>query len=259
MDEWKMAERKLITPQFRLHIADRILKNGIKAECYSSVDERCSWATVECASSYKDFLDFPSMTPARVELGYDNDFDTLLSGYVTEGKGLGPYKILDHTVFLLRAYVTETFLDCRPQDIIRYGLRKAGIETYVLSDSIYPKKAILSVSRMNIVQLIQEVGRAWGISATFYFKNGSFYWGTGEEQQYVYVLEEGRNILSCLKFTSQYEIKTIGVPWIHQGERIRVKHSKVEGEVTVTAARVKADEEGCVRMYLTFETGVRHG
>ena len=249
-----MADRKLITPQFRVQIADRIFKDGIKVESYSSISERCSWAMVEFTSSCKDFLDFSDMVPARVELGYDNDYDTLLTGYVTEGRGLGPYKILDDTVFLMRTYVTETFLDCRPQDIIRYGLRKAGIEVYVLSDTIYPRKAVFSVSRMNVVKLIQEVSRTWGISVPSYFRNGIFYWGTGEEQQYVYVLEEGRNILSCLKFTNQYEIKTIGVPWIHQGERIRVKHSRIEGDVTVTAARMKSDEEGCVRMFLTFDT-----
>ena len=248
-----MGERKLITPQFRIQIADCIFRNGIRAECYSSVKERCSWATVEYAHGYKDFLNFPNMTPARVGLGYDDDYDTLLTGYVVSGKQLGPYKILDDTVFLMQTYVTETFLSCRPQDIIRYGLQKAGVENYFLSEIVYPKKAVMSVSRKNVVELIQEVGRAWGIPAFFYFRDGRFYWGTGDEQQFVYVLEEGKNILSYMKFTDECEIKTIGVPWIHQGEFIRVKHSQFDGGATVTAARVKADEEGCVRMFLTFD------
>ena len=59
--------------------------------------------------------------------------------------------------------------------------------------------------------------------------------------------------MSCTRFNKELEIKTIGVPWIHQGELIRVKHRRFAGEVTVSAARVKADEEGCVRMFLTFE------
>ncbi|ENZ05450.1 hypothetical protein HMPREF1090_05664, partial [[Clostridium] clostridioforme 90A8] len=48
------------------------------------------------------------------------------------------------------------------------------------------------------------------------------------------------------------EIKTIGVPWIHQGERIRIRHRKFDGEALVTSVRVKADETGSVRMYVSF-------
>lgn len=249
-----MAARKLITPQFRIQIGDYIFTNGIRTECCSTMKERCSWATIEYMPGYAGLLDFPDMTEAKIELGYDGDYDTLLTGYVVDGKALGPYKILDDTVFLMRTYVTETFLSCRPQDIVSYGLRKAGIETCILTDTVFPKKPVVSISRKNVVDLIREVERVWGIRSSFYFKNGCFYWGTGETQKLIYELEEGKNLLSCIKCNHEFELKTIGVPWIHQGERIRVKHRKVTGEATVTAARVKADEEGSVRMFLTFET-----
>lgn len=247
-----MAVRKLIAPQFRVQIGTCTFTNGICTECYSSLKERCSWATVEYSSGYSGLLGFREMDPAKIELGYDGDYDILLTGYVVSGKALGPFKILDDTIFLLRTYVTETFVSCRPQDIIRYGLEKAGITNYRLADTAYPKKNVVSISRKNIVEMIQEVERVWGIQATFYFKNGCFYWGTGETQKLVYVLEEGKNILSCIRFNREFEIKTIGVPWIHQGERIKVKHRRFNGEVTVTAVRIKADEEGSVRMFLTF-------
>ena len=248
-----MAVRKLITPQCRVQIGTRTFTNGISTECYSSLKERCSWATVEYGSGYAGLLAFSEMAPAKIELGYDGDYDTLLTGYVVSGKALGPFKILDDTIFLMRTYVTETFIGCRPQDIIRYGLGKAGITNYIMADTVYPKRDVVSISRKNVVELIQEVERVWGIRTAFYFKNGCFYWGTKETQKLIYVLEEGKNILSCTRFNKELEIKTIGVPWIHQGEQILVKHRRFTGEVTVSAARVKADEEGCVRMFLTFE------
>ena len=171
-----MAVRKLITPQFRVQIGTRTFTNGISTECYSSLKERCSWATVEYGSGYAGLLAFSEMAPAKIELGYDGDYDTLLTGYVVSGKALGPFKILDDTIFLMRTYVTETFIGCRPQDIIRYGLGKAGITNYIMADTVYPKRDVVSISRKNVVELIQEVERVWGILTDFYFKNGCFYW-----------------------------------------------------------------------------------
>ena len=42
-----MADRKLISPKFRAIIGDMELSDGITAECYSSVTERCNYATIE--------------------------------------------------------------------------------------------------------------------------------------------------------------------------------------------------------------------
>ena len=117
---------------------------------------------------------------------------------------------------------------------------------------MYPKKDVVPVPRMNVAELIQEVGRVWGLEASFYFRSGRFFWGTGEEQTLIYVLEEGKNILSFNQWNGGNEIKTIGVPWIHQGERIRIRHQKFDGEALVTSVRVKADETGSVRMYVSF-------
>lgn len=248
-----MGNRKLITPQFRIQIADRIYTSGLRAECYSSTSEHCNWTELDFDHRYAKILDIRNMEPATVELGYDGDYDTIMTGYVTDGNALGPYKILDDTVFLMRTYVMETFLDCKPQDIIRYGLQKAGITNFRLSDAVFPRKEVVSISYKNVVDLIQEVGQLWGIQAAYYFKGSTFFWGTEIEQKTLYVLEEGKNILSFLKFSNEIEIKTIGMPWIHQGERIRVKHSKFSGDKTVTAIHIKADDDGSVRMFLTFK------
>ena len=122
-----MAERKLITPRFRITVGDQVFTRGIRVECHSSLREQCSWATLEYDPGYAGLLDLASMAPAQVELGYDGDYDTLLTGYMAAGQALGPYRILDDTLFLKRTYVKETFLDCCPQDIIRFGLGRAGI------------------------------------------------------------------------------------------------------------------------------------
>ena len=102
-----MAERKLITPRFRITVGDQVFTQGIRVECHSSRREQCSWATLEYDPGYAGLLDLASMAPAQVELGYDGDYDTLLTGYMEDGQALGPYRILDDTLFLKRTYVKE--------------------------------------------------------------------------------------------------------------------------------------------------------
>ena len=100
-----MAERKLITPRFRITVGDQVFTRGIRVECHSSLREQCSWATLEYDPGYAGLLDLASMAPAQVELGYDGEYDTLLTGYMEDGQALGPYRILDDTLFLKRTYV----------------------------------------------------------------------------------------------------------------------------------------------------------
>ena len=132
------------------------------------------------------------MAPAQVELGYDGEYDTLLTGYMEDGQALGPYRILDDTLFLKRTYVKETFLDCCPQDIIRFGLGRAGIADYRLSDTMYSKKDVVPVPRMNVAELIQEVGRVWGLEASFYFRSAGFSGGPGKSRRLSMYWRKGR-------------------------------------------------------------------
>lgn len=187
-----MAERKLITPRFRITVGDQVFTQGIRVECHSSRREQCSWATLEYDPGYAGLLDLASMAPAQVELGYDGDYDTLLTGYMADGQALGPYRILDDTLFLKRTYVKETFLDCCPQDIIRFGLGRAGIADYRLSDTMYPKKDVVPVPRMNVAELIQEVGRVWGLEASFISGPAGFSGGPGKSRRLSMYWRKGR-------------------------------------------------------------------
>lgn len=61
-----MAERKLITPRFRITVGDQVFTQGIRVECHSSRREQCSWATLEYDPGYAGLLDLASMAPAQV-------------------------------------------------------------------------------------------------------------------------------------------------------------------------------------------------
>lgn len=252
-----MADRKLITPRFKAVVGNLELSDGITAECYSSVTERCNYAVIELDRQLIGKVELADMMPAEVLLGYDDDYDTIVNGYViAEWSSGGKIHILDDTVLLMRTRITATFVDSTPQDVIRYGLEMAGITDYQLSAAYYPVCRSMPVYNASILDLIALVNKKWGIDASYYFVSGRFYWNTGLEQETIYILEEGKNILSYTEFCNEAEVKTIGIPWIHQGELVEIHHSRYSGQVRVTATKVKRDEKGQVRMFLTFQPEV---
>lgn len=202
-------------------------------------------------------LKFKDMDEASVELGYEDDFDSLIDGYVRCGDTdyWKEIMIKDDMMKLDRVTIKASFVDCEPQDVIRYVLACAGIEDYVLSDEHYGKKDLFVIDRKSGINTIAEVNSSWGIKNPFFFQKKVFYWGTKEEQKEIYVLEEGETILSLNKYGDLWEAETIAIPWIHHSQEVEVQHSKYSGIVTVEKTIVRSDDTGAVHMYIYFAGG----
>lgn len=171
---------------------------------------------------------------------------------VPQGKEI---MIKDDMMKLDRVTIKASFVDCEPQDVIRYVLACAGIEDYVLSDEHYGKKDLFVIDRKSGINTIAEVNSSWGIKNPFFFQKKVFYWGTKEEQKEIYVLEEGETILSLNKYGDLWEAETIAIPWIHHSQEVEVQHSKYSGIVTVEKTIVRSDDTGAVHMYIYFAGG----
>lgn len=187
-------------------------------------------------------------------------FDTqnaLIDGYVRCGDTdyWKEIMIKDDMMKLDRVTIKASFVDCEPQDVIRYVLACAGIEDYVLSDEHYGKKDLFVIDRKSGINTIAEVNSSWGIKNPFFFQKKVFYWGTKEEQKEIYVLEEGETILSLNKYGDLWEAETIAIPWIHHSQEVEVQHSKYSGIVTVEKTIVRSDDTGAVHMYIYFAGG----
>ena len=154
-----------------------------------------------------------------------------------------------------RVAIKASFVDCEPQDIIRYVLACAGIEDYVLPDEKYGKKDTFVLERMSGIKAVAEVNSSWGINNPFFFQEKRFYWGTRKNQAEMYVLEEGQTILFLNRYGSLWEAETIAVPWIHHSQQVEVRHSKYTGIVTVEKTIVRSDNSGAVHMYIYFAGG----
>jgi len=250
-----MGYKKLISPEFRVILEKYELTSGIEVECFSSREAKSDWCRVELTTQLQGIINFEDMEEAVVELGYDDDYDMLISGYVrkTEKDYWKEIMIRDDMIKLERTVIKASFELCDPQDILKYILTQAGIEEYRLSTVEYGTKDVFVVNKQNAIKAILEVNSIWGIDNDFFFKNKVFYWGVIPEQDEIYVLEENENILSMQKYGDLWECKTLGIPWIHQSQQIELIHSKYSGITKVEKTIVKSDSKGQTRMYIYFK------
>lgn len=252
-----MGYKRLISPEFRISTERYEITSGMEVECFSSRESRSDWCRVELTSQFQEIISYDDMERATVELGYGDDYENLLIGYCRrkEGDYWKEIMIRDAMIKLERIEVKGAFVDCTPQDIIRYVLTQAEIKEYWLDDAEYGKKDIFIVNKQNGIKTIAQVGSTWGIDNDFFFQNEIFYWGCKPEQETIYVLEESENILSLKKYGELYEIETLGVPWIHHSQEVEVSHSKYSGIVKVEKTIIKSDVRGYTRMYIYFKGG----
>ena len=76
-----MGYKKLISPEFKISTKKYELTDGIEVEYHSSTEKKADWCKVELSTKLKDIVSFDDMETATVELGYEDDFDRLLTGY----------------------------------------------------------------------------------------------------------------------------------------------------------------------------------
>lgn len=143
-----MGYKKLISPEFRVTVGDYEVTDGIEVECFSSKESHMDWCRVELSPQLQGVLKFKDMDEASVELGYEDDFDSLIDGYVRCGDTdyWKEIMIKDDMMKLDRVTIKASFVDCEPQDVIRYVLACAGIETMCCLMNIMGRKTFLSLT-----------------------------------------------------------------------------------------------------------------
>lgn len=248
-----MGEKSLISPRFRVRVGQWELQNGMDIECFSSRESHMDWCKIKLATELFHKIDFKDMDVAKIELGYENDFDLMLSGYARKGTGDYWKEIIikDDLIKLERTKIKQTFIDCTPQDVLFYILTTTGVANYKLSGEAYGKRKTFIIDRQNAVDAIKDINNGWEIQKDFFFQDGMFYWGTKKEQTEQYVLEEGRTILRLNKYGNLWEAETIAIPWIHHSQTVEVLHRKFSGIAEVQRTIVRSSKNG-IKMYIYF-------
>ena len=128
-------------------VGDYEVTDGIEVECFSSKESHMDWCRVELSPQLQGVLKFKDMDEASVELGYEDDFDSLIDGYVRCGDTdyWKEIMIKDDMMKLDRVTIKASFVDCEPQDVIRYW-HVQGLRTMCCLMNIMGRKTFLSLT-----------------------------------------------------------------------------------------------------------------
>lgn len=248
--------QELFYPETLVSLGSYQFSKGVELEAYSSKESYYDWAKIRFTQEFQPTISIAEGDAALIQLGYAGTLEDVFQGYVAKGyngtTSLNEILLKDDMLKLEKTFITETFLNATPQEIITYALAKASITSSVLSGTVYPAKKVFPVSRQSIVALLREINTAWGISAKAFFRGGAFYWDSTPKQAYIYEFVYAQNIISLDRVNGLWELVTVSVPFVHHSDTIRVDHPSISGNFIVSKVVHSTDVTGFVRTHLYF-------
>lgn len=253
-----MLRQELFYPHLQVDIGAYQFSQGVAVKLSSNKAQSYDWGKVWFTDPYQQAVAFTGTEEVTVRMGYGDSlvdvfYGTLVSGYSGKDDKNGML-FKDRMLLLERTIITDTFMSCTPQDMIQSGLARAGITGYQLSDTVYPIKAQVPVVQKNMVQMLQQINKVWGINVSGGFIRGIFYWGVTPVQEAVYEFVYGNNIISLEREEGMWKLLTVSMPLQHS-QRIRVIHPKVTGEFALERVQFDTKENGFIRTTLFFKEG----
>lgn len=250
-----MQTEALFYPEISAAAGGYTFDKAVEIEVYSDRDSYFDWGKIRFTPEFQPSITVGRKEPGSVSLGYDGVLEKVFEGYVAQaynGGYLDEIVLKDKMILLEETFITNTFLDSTPQEIITFGLAQAGVADFKLSSRIYPARPVVPIYRKNVVALIKELHNIWSIDERFFFSGGVFYWGEKPEQGRVYQFEYGVNIISLGRPLRLWELETVSFPYIKHSQKIAVVHPKVSGEFEIRKIVFKTNETGFIRTYIYF-------
>lgn len=251
-----METIELFYPDISVTIGKYNFTKGIEVEVYSSKTSYFDWAKIRFTKQFQNEISINNKENAMIELGYNYVLNEVFKGYVSKpyNKSISVHEILlkDHMILLEETYITNTFIDAAPQEIISFCLAKAGVTNFKLSNKMYPQKKSVPVNKKNIIDVINQVHAVWDITERFFFSDGVFYWGEKPPQKKIYTFEYGVNIISLNRSAGVWELETVSAPFIKHSHKINVDHPQISGEFEVEKVVFVTNETGFIRTRIYF-------
>lgn len=247
---------ELFYPEMLVEIGGYSFSKGIEFDLYSSKNSYFDWAKIRFTKQFKDNIVVKNKDTATIKLGYNGSYETVFQGYVVKtydgSNGMNEILLKDAMIFLEETYITKTFLDAAPRDILAYCLGIAGISDFKLVKTGYSQKKAVPIFKKNVIEVINLVHSLWGISENFFFMEGTFYWGEQPSQSKIYTFEYGSSIISLNRDNSLWKLETVSVPFVKHGHKVVVKHPQVTGTFEVEKVVFIANDAGFIRTYIYF-------
>lgn len=243
--------KKLSSPDIKVTFNDIQIESGFFWDYQGAEDEHINRCILTPYGEAAEALDGADITDVIVEIGCEDDYSTILEGHGYHMDETESILVKDETVQLKSTVVQGTFLNCYPQEVVRYILTQCGISQYQLSKKNYERKSIFTVPAMSALQAIQELQQYWNIDVFFGFHESTFYWDCEPEQNEIYELDEN-NILELEQNGNTWTAEIVAVPWIRIGQTILVTDSQFYGLARIKKCVIKSKSRGKVDMYIQF-------
>lgn len=246
----------LFYPENMVKIGQYQFCEGIEIEVCSDQASYFDWAKVRIIKQLEDIVTINKFDGAEILMGYNGNMNSIFAGYVLKTPEASENKneimMKDDMVKLEQIVVTNTFIDVEPQEIIEYCLRQAGIGNLQLFDQRYAKKGVVSIREKNVIAILEEVKKLWGIEYKFYFVSRTFYFGKSHEQAKIYTFEYGNNIIDIHKEGDLWMLETASAPFIRHSEDINIVHPDLSGTYKAKKVVFTTNEAGFVRTKIYF-------
>jgi hypothetical protein len=245
-------------PEINIQIGNYSFNEGVELDVYSSRESYFDWAKISFSHKMVEIMNFNKMDKAIIKLGYNGAFRNVFCGYVKNSVNIDMASddeiiLKDEMLKLEETKINEIFLDADPQEIIKFGLEKAGITDFKLSKKAFSKKNMVVISERNVINLIKQVHSIWDINLDFYFDtDGKFYWGENKNQDKIYEFEYGENIIDLTFENGIWILETISAPFIEHSDLIIVNHPKISGEFKVDKVHFSINSNGFLRSKIHF-------
>lgn len=145
-----METLELFYPQIAARAGPYTFDKGVEIEVYSSKSSYFDWAKIRFTEQFQPKISLARKDPAAIELGYNNVFEEVFTGYVSKPYNGGGFTdevtLKDEMLLLEETQINNTFLDTTPQEMIAYFLGKAGLSKMKLSSKGYPERETASHS-----------------------------------------------------------------------------------------------------------------
>lgn len=251
-----MKSQELFYPELLVNIGQYSFTQGIGIEAHSNKRVPYDWAKVQFTKEFHENIRLNIMDKVSINLGYDGELTEVFSGLVvrTYNKSAGENEIMikDKMLLLESIRITNTFLNVTPQEIIEFGLKRAGITAYTISKKTYPEKRMVPIVEKSMVDVLKQINNLWGIDLLSNFVCGIFYWGEKPTQDKTYQFEYGKNIIALERKGNLWELETVALPFIQHTMQINVVHPNINGMFEIEKMEFATNKNGFIRTKLYF-------
>ena len=221
----------LFNPLIKLKVADYELTAGAEAEITSNQESYSDWAKITITENLHKQMSLKSEDLVDIEIGYEGQYFNVFSGGIAS---INSNTLLcsDDMKKLERTFITNTFVDCVPQEIISYCLHQAQISSKEISVDNFAVRSSLPVIKQNGIDVFKLLNKLWKINYKFYFDKRVFYWGSKRINEKIYNFAYLENIIN-LKYENGWVLESVVSPFIKHSDLISIEHPKLTGIMEV--------------------------